>query len=139
MSLGIGPFVYEKILCIMKKENPSKKWNVFLSEFASTAPVPGIRDGTLLMAFADIRQVQILNEMESFYGVFLNYSLQISFQRCQVSNDVYYILGKLKNNFYIITLCTQYIKQIHVCQKLKSASNKTCAKFVEGIDEKKKQ
>lgn len=70
MSLSIGPFVYEKILCIMKKENPSKKWNVFLSEFASTAPVPGIRDGTLLMAFADIRQVQILNEMESFYGVF---------------------------------------------------------------------
>lgn len=45
---------------IIKKENPSKKWNVFLSEFAATAPVPGIRDGTLLMAFADIRQVHIL-------------------------------------------------------------------------------
>lgn len=51
---------YKKDIIIIKKENPSKKWNVFLSEFAATAPVPGIRDGTLLMAFADIRQVHIL-------------------------------------------------------------------------------
>lgn len=94
MSLSIGPFVYKKDIIIIKKENPSKKWNVFLSEFAATAPVPGIRDGTLLMAFADIRQVHILLETESFYGVFINYSLQISFQRCQLSNGVYYIFGK---------------------------------------------
>lgn len=37
---------------------------------------------------------------------------------------------------YIITLCTQYTKQ--VCQKFNSASHKTCIKFVEGIDDKKK-
>lgn len=38
----------------------------FLPEFASSAPVPGTRDGTLLMAFADIRQVNV-----TFFTVFL--------------------------------------------------------------------
>lgn len=54
------------------------------------------------MAFADIRQVHILIETESFYGVFINYSLQISFQRCQLSNGVYYIFEKQKKNSYFI-------------------------------------
>lgn len=67
-----------------------------LSEFAATAPVPGTRDGTLLMAFADIRQVQILYETESFYGIF--FKLQFANLFLKVSNDVYYILEKLKKN-----------------------------------------
>lgn len=80
-----------------KKERESfKKWNVFLSEFAATAPVPGTRDGTLLMAFADIRQVQILYETESFYGIF--FKLQFANLFLKVSNDVHYILEKLKKN-----------------------------------------
>lgn len=54
------------------------------------------------MAFADIRQVHILIETELFYRVFINYSLQISFQMCQLSNGVYYIFGKQKKNSYII-------------------------------------
>lgn len=40
-------------------------WDFFKTEFASSAPVPGTRDGTLLMAFADIRQVYV-----TFFTVF---------------------------------------------------------------------
>lgn len=49
------------------------------------------------MAFADIRQVQILYETESFYGVF--FKLQFANLFLKVSNDVYYILKKLKKEF----------------------------------------
>lgn len=48
------------------------------------------------MAFADIRQVQILYETESFYGIF--FKLQFANLFLKVSNDVLYF-GEIEKEF----------------------------------------